>query len=160
MTTIVAGRHTHRHDGAAVVFLLGIRINRLRAVRAWLPAISAMPDMLRELSGEPALGMLGFTRHLSARGALVVQYWRDLETLIEYAHSTGQAHRPAWTEFNRRARHSGGAVGIWHETFVVTTGGHESVYVDMPTIGMAAAYGAVPATGRRQSARGRLATEA
>lgn len=159
MTTIVAGRHTHHRDGAAVMFLLGIRVNRLRAVRSWLPAVTAMPGMLRELTADPSLGMLGFTGHVSARGALVVQYWRDLDGLIEYAQSPAHGHRPAWSEFNRRARASGGAIGIWHETFLVPAGGHESVYVDMPAIGLAAAYGAVPASGRRQTARGRFGAE-
>ena len=160
MATIVSGRHTRRHDGAAVVFLLRIRVNRPLAVRTWLPALAAVPGVLRELAADPALGLLGHTRHLSARAALAVQYWRDLDALIEYAQFAARVRRPAWAEFNRRARQSEGTIGIWHETLVAATGGHESVHVDMPAIGLAAAYGSVPASGRRQTARGRFAATA
>lgn len=156
MTTIVPGRWTHDHDSDVVVFLIGMRINRLRAVRAWLPAMRAMPAMLRELDADPSLGLLGYTQHLSPRGALVVQYWRDVDSLIDYARATDHEHRPAWGEFNRRARLATGAVGIWHETYVVPAGGLESLYVDMPATGLAAAVGSVEASGRRETARGRL----
>lgn len=156
MSAIVPGRRTHDHEGEVVVFLIGLRVNRLRSVRAWLPAARAMGPMLRELSADLSLGLLGFTNHLSPRGALVVQYWRDLDSLIDYARSTDHAHRPAWAEFNRRAREAAGAVGIWHETFVVPAGRHESLYVDMPSTGLGAAVGSVEASGRRETARGRF----
>jgi len=157
MAQITPGRWTHQHDGDVVVFLIGLRINRLRNVRAWLPAVRAMTPMLKELSADPSLGLLGFTSHVSPRGATIVQYWRDLDSLIAYAQATEAAHRPAWTEFNRRARTAAGAVGIWHETLFVPAGRHESLYVDMPSQGLPAALHAVEATGRRQSARGRIA---
>jgi hypothetical protein len=156
MSTVVPGRLTHDHDGEVVVFLIGFRINRLWAVRSWWPVARAMGPMLRELSADPSLGLLGFTNHLSPRGALVVQYWRDLDSLIGYARSADHVHRPAWAEFNRRARAAAGAAGIWHETYVVPAGRHESLYVDMPSTGLAAAVGAVEASGRRESARGRF----
>jgi hypothetical protein len=158
MAEIVPGRWTHSHDGDVVVFLIGIRINRLRSVRTWWPAMQAMPAMLKELSADPSLGLLSHTQHLSPRGALVVQYWRDLDSLIGYAQASGSAHRPAWAEFNRRARQAAGVVGIWHETLSVPAGRHESLYVDMPRIGLPAAFDPVEASGRRDSARGRLAS--
>jgi hypothetical protein len=134
---LLHGRHTHeRGQDGLVVFLIGARVNRLRAVRSWWPVIAAMPRMLQELQREPALGLLGVTSCVQGRGALAVQYWRDLESLLAYAHATDHAHRPAWREFNRRARDARGAVGIWHETFVVPPGAHESVYVDMPAQGL------------------------
>ena len=160
MATTVSGRHTHRHDGADAMCRLRIRVNRPLAARTWLPALAPVPGVLRELTADPALGLLGYTRHLSARGALVMQYWRDLDALIEYAQSAARVRRPAWAEFNRRARQPEGTIGIWHETLVAATGGHESVYVDMPAIGLAAAYGSVPASGQRQAARGRFAATA
>jgi hypothetical protein len=158
MAEIVPGRWTHRHEGDVVTFLIGIRINRLRSVRTWWPAMQAMPAMLKELSADPSLGLLSYSQHLSPRGALVVQYWRDLDSLIGYAQASDKVHRPAWAEFNRRARQSAGAVGIWHETYSVPTGRHESLYVDMPRIGLPAAYEAVESGGRRLTARGRLAS--
>jgi len=156
MAQITPGRWTHQHDGDVVVFLIGMRINKLAKVRAWWPAMQAMPAMLKELSADPSLGLLRFTQHLSPRGATVVQYWKDLDSLIAYAQGPESVHRPAWTEFNRRARTAAGAVGIWHETLFVPAGRHESLYVDMPSQGLPAALNAVEATGRRQSARGRI----
>jgi hypothetical protein len=88
----------------------------------------------------------------------MVQYWRDLESLLAYAHDRDRAHRPAWAEFNRRAREGAGVVGIWHETLVVPPGGHESLYVDMPEQGLPAALGGVAVEARRTQARARLGT--
>jgi hypothetical protein len=157
MTEIVPGRWTHHHDGDVVVFLIGMRINRLRAVRTWWPATRAMPAMLKELYADPSLGLLSHTVHVSWRGLMVVQYWRDLDSLMGYAQAPGHVHRPAWAEFNRRARAAAGAVGIWHETLVASGGAHESLYVDMPRQGLPAGWQAVQAGGRRETARGRLA---
>src|SRR5918911_4288432 len=152
------GRWTHDHDDeAVVVFLIGMRINRLRAVRRWLPVANAMPRMLAELARDPALGLLGVTSCIQGRGALNVQYWRDLESLLAYAHAGDHEHRPAWREFNRLVREADGAVGIWHETFVVPAGAHESVYVDMPAQGLAAALGARGVDQGRTRTRQRLA---
>ena len=156
-----SGRWTHEHDGdGVVVFLIGIRVNRLRAVRSWLPVAQAMPPMLAELRADPGLGLLGVTSAVQGRGALIVQYWRDVESLLAYAHGSDHEHRPAWREFNRRAREARGAVGIWHETFVVPAGAHESIYVDMPEQGLPAALGGRPVDGRRNGTRDRLASVA
>jgi Domain of unknown function (DUF4188) len=152
-----AGRWTHDHDGDVVVFLIGARINKPLAVRRWWPVVSAMPRMLRELQQDPTLGLLDVTSTVQGRGSLMVQYWRDVESLLAYAHDRDHAHRPAWSAFNRAAREAGGAVGIWHETFVVPAGGHESMYVDMPLVGLPRAFGAVPVSGSRDTARARLA---
>jgi hypothetical protein len=153
---IEPGRITHDHDGNVVVFLIGMRINRLRAVRAWWPVIQAMPRMLRELDADPSLGLLGYRQCVSGRGTLAVQYWRDLDSLLGYAQATNHAHRPAWAAFNRSVRDAAGAVGIWHETFVVPAGGHESLYVGMPSVGLPAVYGPVPVSTKRDAARERL----
>jgi hypothetical protein len=152
-----AGRWTHEHDGGGVVvFLIGMRVNRLRAVRSWWPVAQAMPRMLAELRADPALGLLGVTSTVQGRGALSVQYWRDLESLLAYAHGSDHEHRPAWRAFNQLAREAGGAVGIWHETLVVPAGAHESVYVDMPEQGLPAALGGHPVEPSRSSTRDRL----
>jgi hypothetical protein len=119
-----------------------------------------MPRMLRELQQDPALGLLGVTSTVHGRGSLMVQYWRDVESLLAYAHEPERAHRPAWRAFNRAAREAAGAVGIWHETFVVPAGGHESMYVDMPLVGLPRAVGAVPVTGSQDTARARVAPAA
>jgi hypothetical protein len=142
-----ARRYTHEDDGTGVVvFLIGMRVNRWRRVRAWWPVFTAMPRMLRELSADPDSGLLGYRTVLSGTGPMVIQYWRDREHLYAYARDPHHLHRPAWQRFNAAARASDGAVGIWHETFDVPAAGVGSVYVDMPVGGLAAARGAVPLT--------------
>ena len=84
-----------------------------------------------------------------------MQYWRRTEDVYRYAGDRGARHRPAWAAFNRRARRIRGAVGIWHETYDVARA--ESVYVDLPPTGLAAATTARPVTGRLDRAERRLA---
>jgi hypothetical protein len=156
MVAIKPGKWTHDRSEGLVVFLVGMRVNRPAKVRTWWPTFTAMPRMLRELYTDPQSGFLGATTTLSGRGALVVTYWKDLEALMAYAHDAGAEHRPAWTAFNRSARESAGVVGIWHETFVVPPGGHESLYVDMPQVGLPKATSGVEVTSRRDNARARL----
>jgi hypothetical protein len=86
----------------------------------------------------------------------MVQYWRSFEALERYATDPARVHRPAWTAFNR-AIGSNGDVGIWHETYRVRPGDYECVYNNMPLFGLAKATRAVPATGPRESAPGRMA---
>ncbi|MDX3073047.1 DUF4188 domain-containing protein [Streptomyces sp. MI02-7b] len=155
---LIPGRNTAAAEGEIVVFHIGMRINRLRALREWLPAFMAMPRMLRELSQDKGGGFLGYRLLLgSPRLFYVVQYWSTKEQLIAYASQQDKQHRPAWAEFNRRARAGKGRVGIWHETYAVPAGSYESVYVDMPAFGLGAATGVVPVGRRGESAAERLA---
>ena len=116
-----------------------MRVNRLHRPDLWIPVFMAMPRMLAELSADAGSGLLGYRITVGAGGPLVVQYWRTPEELYAYASDTGAEHRPAWAEFNRRARSAPGAVGIWHGTYVVDRA--ESMYVGMPLTGLAAATG-------------------
>lgn len=140
------GRRTHQYEGEVVVFVLGTRVNRWSAVRAWSAVLGAMPRMLAELSRERERGMLHQSTSLGRHGPVVTTYWRSLPELLAYAHDRDGEHRPAWRAFNAAARRRPGAVGIWHETFVVPAGGHESIYSDMPLVGLAAATRSVPVT--------------
>jgi len=143
-------------DAPVVVFLVGMRINRLRSLRGWLPAARAMGPMLRELTGRPELGLLGARTYWSGRTIMVVSYWRSFEALEQYARSDGAAHRPAWTAFYRRSKDAAGAVGLFHETFVTEPGAVESLYVDIPAdFGLGGAVGTLPVSGALASARGR-----
>lgn len=123
MREIQHGKWTHDHDGEVVVFLVGMRINQPLRVRTWWPSFSAFPKMVRELYAQPELGFLGASTTINGRGALAVTYWKDLPSLLAYAHHPDHEHRPAWGRFNRLARAAQGAVGIWHETFVVPPAG-------------------------------------
>lgn len=156
MTTIQRGRVTHHHDGDLALFLIGMRVNKPWKVTTWWPLFNAMPRMIRELSQDPDSGFLGARTVIEGRGATVIQYWRTVEDIYRYATDPDREHRPAWREFNRRSRSSGGAVGIWHETFAVPAGQHESVYVDLPSAGLARATQTVAVTAETNRARQRF----
>jgi hypothetical protein len=144
--------------GEVVVFLIGMRINRMWAVRRWLPVFTAMPRMLRELAKDKDSGLLSHVLlTASPRTYYVVQYWESMEKLYAYAADQDSLHRPAWAAFNRRARKGGSHVGIWHETYAVPAGSYESIYFAMPPFGLAAAHGTVPVTARGRTAADRLA---
>lgn len=159
MTAIARGRHTADPDPSEhfglVLFHIGMRINRLRALRTWVPVLLAMLRMLRELTAHPELGLLSFEVFRSGRTFLVVQYWRDFAALDTWARDADDLHLPAWRAFNRAARRSD-AAGVFHETFAIGAGGYESVYVDMPVMGMARATRHVPIARRGQSAAHRI----
>ncbi|MFF2662299.1 DUF4188 domain-containing protein [Kitasatospora sp. NPDC058032] len=155
--TLIRGRTTADHEGSVVVFHIGMRINRFRALRSWWPASAAMPRMLKELAEDPHSGLLGYRMRLGLPRVLeLVQYWESPEKLLAYAADQDQEHRPAWAAFNRLAREGAGNVGIWHETFVVPAGSHEAIYIDMPPYGLAEATGTVPVARRGETARERM----
>jgi hypothetical protein len=52
VTDILSERVHAELDEPFVVFVVGMRINSLRRVRAWLPVFRVMPRMLRELDGD------------------------------------------------------------------------------------------------------------
>lgn len=133
---LFAGRYTGTIEGDFVVFLIGMRINKPWKVHRWLPVVLAMPRMLRELEREPDSGFLGATQGLLTTGPAVVQYWRSFEHLERYARDADAQHLPAWRRFNRSVRGSGD-VGIWHETYRVRAGEYETIYGNMPRIGLA-----------------------
>jgi hypothetical protein len=152
MAQVIPTRMTAELDGDFVVFLIGMRINRLWKVHKWLPVFLAMPKMLRELERQPESGFLG---HIFAP-RVIVQYWRSFEHLEKYARSQDRLHWPAWVDFNRRVGQNRGDVGIWHETYQVRAGEYETVYSGMPPFGLGRAGTLVPASAGRDSARGRL----
>jgi hypothetical protein len=131
-----AGRYTGTIDGDFVVFLLGMRVNKPWKVHRWLPVFRAMPKMISELEDDPQSGFLGATQGLMSTGPTLVQYWRSFEDLERYARNPGAQHLPAWRRFNQLVRGSGD-VGIWHETYRVRAGEYETIYGNMPRIGLA-----------------------
>ncbi len=142
-------------DGDFVVFLVGMRINKLWKIHKWLPIFTAMPRMLNELEDNPDSGLLGYHTHLGIRNHMVVQYWRSFDHLREYAWQRDREHFPAIVRFYKEFA-SSPDTGLWHETFVVQDGQYEAVYRNMPAYGLGEAGTLLEATGRRQSAAGRL----
>lgn len=153
MAAIHTGRMTVDIEGDFVVFIIGMRVNRWWKVHKWWPVAMAMPRMIKELEANPEAGMLGYEQTFR----FFVQYWRSFEHLEAYARSKDNEHWPAWVEYNKRVKASSGDVGIWHETFLVRAGQYEAVYGSMPPVGMGKFGKIVPATGSRDSARGRVA---
>jgi Domain of unknown function (DUF4188) len=156
MTKVIPRRMTHNYDGALVVFLIGMRINKPWRPDLWVPVFFAMPAMLAELSKDKDSGLLGYRLAFGAGGPFVVQYWSSHEKLYAYASDRNALHRPAWTAFNRRARKAPDSVGIWHETHLVERA--ETIYSGMPVSGLAAATSAVSVARRGETARERLGT--
>jgi hypothetical protein len=155
MAKIIAGRMTHRHDGELVVFHIGMQINRWWRPDLWIPPFAAMPPMLKELSVDPDSGLLGFELLVGAGGPYVVQYWSSIEKLYAYASDPAQEHRPAWARFNKAARAAPGAVGIWHETFLVERA--ESIYSSTRRMGLPKATQLVPVVRTHDRASARFA---
>ena len=155
MPAVVNGRRTASLDEDVVVFIIGMRINRLRSPRRWLPAFRAMPKMLAELFRDPELGLMSAQWFWSGRVIAYVQYWRSFEHLSAYARARDHEHLPAWRDFNRLVRDSG-TVGVFHETYRVGPGTAETLYANMPPFGLGAAVGDVPVAARGQSAGHRM----
>ncbi len=155
MAQVIPGRFSAYHEGSFVVFLIGMRVNNLLAVRKWTSVGSAMGPMLQNLYRHPEKGFLGGQTFFYWRGVALVQYWRSFEDLERFARNREDPHLAAWQRFNK-AIGSDGSVGIWHETYLVDAGQYEAVYGNMPVFGLAAATSHVPAVGRRSTARRRL----
>ncbi|HMO54323.1 MAG TPA: DUF4188 domain-containing protein [Tepidiformaceae bacterium] len=148
-------RMTAEVEGDFVVFLIGARFNKLWKLPKYFWFAKSMPGMLKELAKHPEMGLLHARTHFGLRNVMVVQYWRSWEQLEAYARNKDAEHFPNWVRFNKEIG-SNGDVGIWHETFKVRAGEHESVYNNMPAYGLGLAGALVPASGHRRTAAGRL----
>jgi Domain of unknown function (DUF4188) len=153
------GRFTAEIDGEFVVFLIGMRFNKLWKVHKWLPVLRAMPTMLAELARYPEKGLLDARTNVSGRTVTVIQYWRSFEQLERFARDQDDPHLEAWRAFNRSVG-TNGDVGVYHETFRVAPGAYECVYVNMPAYGLAEAGHHVPVAKRGESARERITADA
>ncbi|WP_158636200.1 DUF4188 domain-containing protein [Tsukamurella sputi] len=153
---------TDTHDGDLVVFLLGMRPRRTWRLGQSAFVARSLRRMLSEIERDRerggALGYLGGFKAIAPGGPLLVQYWRSFAELESYSHSTDFTHRPAWLEFYKMAHGQGrSTVGIWHETYRVPAGAHESIYADLSApVGLAAAVGSQPLARRGRTSRERI----
>ena len=152
---IYKDRMTAHLEGDFVVFLIGMRFNQLWKVHKWLPVLLAMPKMLKELYAKPHLGLIHHEMWIS-RTVVLVQYWRSMDQLLEYAKSKDAEHLPAWRRYNR-AVGKDGSVGVWHETYMAKPGTYENVYVNMPAFGLGKAGVLEKVAAKREAAIERLA---
>jgi hypothetical protein len=148
------GRFSADIEGDFVVLLIGMRFNKPWLVHKWLPVALAMPKMLKVLDQHPELGCLGYQQWFG-RTTLMVQYWRDFESLRRFATDQTLPHLEPWRRFNR-AVGDNGDVGVFHETYLVSAGQYEVVYGNMPVFGLAAASAHVPVARRGATAAERL----
>src|SRR6478672_2631876 len=105
------GRHTADLSNAGdeiVVFLIGMRINKLWKPAKWWPAFTAMPRMLSYLQQHPEKGLLGY-RLCLLPAPVVIQYWRSFADLERFARDRDDPHLESWRKFNRSVGASGDA---------------------------------------------------
>ncbi|SET35688.1 protein of unknown function [Oceanobacillus limi] len=138
MRKIFPGRYTSENQEEIVVFLIGMRINKIWAIHKWLPVFKAMPPMIHELYMNKQLGFLSMENFIGFKTTLMVQYWRSEDDLMNYA--KGPKHLSAWRAFNKKVGNND-AVGIYHETFIVPKKQYECFYGNMPIFGLAKATG-------------------
>ncbi len=155
MAAVIDKRMSAEMGGEFVVFLIGMRINKIWKIHKWLPVLFAMPRMLKELEAHPESGFMGHTGF----GKVMVQYWHTFEQLDYYARQHDKEHWPAWVNFNQKVGKSRGDVGIWHETYLIKPGQYETIYSGMPPFGLGKVGKLVPASGMRERASDRLAVE-
>ena len=157
MSPVRSERLTVPNDEGLVVFLIGARANRWWNLPVVFGVARAMSRMMKELQADPDAGLLAYESY-GGRTTLMVQYWRSLEHLHAYAHAREKQHIAGWRAW--LARWGRGAMGIWHETYIVSPGAFESVYHHMPPFGLGKVFPLVPAEGHRRTARSRLRAEA
>ena len=152
--SIYTGRYTIDNNEDIVVFIIGMRINKRLAVHKWLPIFNAMPGMIKELyTHKEELGFLSMESFFGLKTTAMIQYWRSTDDLLAYAKN--EKHLAAWKKFNRLTANND-AVGIYHETYQISSGNFESIYVNMPQYGLGKALDHFPITKRKNSARDRL----
>ncbi|RKJ59994.1 DUF4188 domain-containing protein [Butyricicoccus sp. 1XD8-22] len=151
---VYTGRFTTENTEDIVVFIIGMRFNKRLAIHKWLPVFNAMPGMIKELyTNKESLGFLSMESYFGLRTTTMIQYWRSIDDLLAYAKS--EKHLAAWKNFNKKVGNND-AVGIYHETYQLSKGNYESVYVNMPHYGLGNAVNHIPVSAERNNARKRL----
>ncbi|MEX0846377.1 MAG: DUF4188 domain-containing protein [Ilumatobacteraceae bacterium] len=159
MAQVHDGRYTAAVEGDVVVFVIGMRINKLWKVHRWIPVALAMGPMIAELMRHPDKGLRSTRTMVGWRTIDLIQYWQSFEHLERFARNSDDPHLQAWRRYNQRIG-SSGDVGVYHETYRVSPGSHEAVYANMPEIGLAAAFGHVPVGRRTDTAQQRISGDA
>ena len=67
MARVIPGRFTASVGGPFVVFIIGMRINNIFAIRKWLPTAFAMSPPLKALFSHSEKGVLGAGRRVAGR---------------------------------------------------------------------------------------------
>ena len=145
---IIRTKFTARFDGDFVVFLIGARPNRANPFNKGTAAVGkAFQSMVEELENDDSLGYLGGDSYVGVNtrksATMMVQYWRSYEALQKWTYTRMGAHMKTVEQYMKEDRFDG-TNGIWHETYKVRDGEYETVYANMPPMGLALATSAVP----------------
>jgi hypothetical protein len=137
-------------EGDIVVYINGMRLNKLRALPKWLLAGRKLAKMFDRLEADPESGFLGYQpAFMGIRSGAAIQYWRSLEDLTQFARDPNDLHAPAWKWYNDEVD-TGGGVGFWAELYVVNASHYETFYRNMPPIGLGAISGLISDDERRR----------
>jgi hypothetical protein len=147
------GRYTVENDSEVVVFIIGMKINKLLMFHKWVPTLKAMGPMMKELYQHKSLGFLDGEILLGWKGITLIQYWRSFEQLEAYA--SGKTHSKTWKNFYQHA-YQNESVGIFHETYQVNAEQYEAMYVNMPKHGLGKALNHIKVNKATNRARDRF----
>ncbi|MCY9547202.1 DUF4188 domain-containing protein [Lysinibacillus xylanilyticus] len=151
---IFNGRHiADCKDKEFVVFIIGMRINKILKFWKWLPVFNAMEPMIKELHQNPEWGFLHSEFLFSWRKVILIQYWKGFDELVDYAHE--KKHSYAWKAYNKKVKDNE-SVGVFHETYQIGKGSSEAIYVNMPKIGLSIATDHIPVSQDTNTAQKRM----
>lgn len=114
--TVRKGRRAALGHSGMVVFVIGMRINRWYRIDLWLPTLTAMSKMLKELHendhhhgyyGGESYGMFCL---FFGYPSLQITYWESVEKV--HAFSTGKTHKTSMRKFMEAMKRAKGAVGV------------------------------------------------
>ncbi|WP_203229122.1 DUF4188 domain-containing protein [Halobellus captivus] len=136
MKPIITERMTAEIDGEYVIYINGMRLNKLRALPKYLRAGLKAGEMFKQLAADPDSGFLGYLpAYMSLRSGAAIQYWRSLEDIKRFAGDPDGTHVPAWQWYNEEVGNCG-ELGFWAELYVVKDGSFETFYRNMPPTGL------------------------
>lgn len=155
MAKIFNGRYTAFPEDSFVVFIIGMRVNKIYQFWKWLPVAMEMPKMLKVLLTQKNKGLLGMESTIFWRGTALIQYWKSFDHLERFAKDKDDPHLEAWRRYNKKVGNNG-SVGVFHETYKVEKGNSECIYANMPLFGLAKATKHITVKEARDTARARL----
>lgn len=155
---VIPGRRHATIEGDFVVFLIGARANRkIDLTFKWMG--DSMQNMVKELEDNPSLGYLGSESFVGTTGTLLVQYWKTVEDVNAYAKDASRKHFGTWMEMSKLGKASPD-YAFWHETYKVSAGNYENIYVNCPDMMLAnckdVTTGDVRSSGKYETAKGRM----
>jgi len=154
MLSTKADRMSAELDGEFVVFLIGVRINRVWKIHKWLPIFKARKKMLHELMAHPETGCVS---HYQS-GGIAILYWRTYEQLEYIARNPDKERWPAWASFHEKLDRSRGDVGVWREVYVIKPGQTEMVHGGTRALGLSKVGHRVPRSGANAQSVERVKT--